>query len=307
MTWEKKADLPVGISSPHIVKISNFVFVGGGFRDRFETWAIFQYHMNDNRWTTLPQCPVVNQGLASLNDELISVGGICSQVATNIVYTFKDNQWKEVLPPMPTPRYHLSTVSHNDLIVAAGGSTGRARDGEPLDTQAVEIYIRDRQWYITKPIPFPLVHAPTCVINDSCYILGGTGEPEHCLTLLQVTLSSLIEEAIPATRLSVTQEREVEWSTTAYPLYLPSIVKLEGNLIAMGGSYDAVLRYGSRFISSYDFAADVWVECQGAQLPVPLYRPGVVKLAGNKVMIIGGQSEMKQFSKEIYIGTYELN
>ena len=307
MTWEKKADLPVGISSPQIVKINNFVFVGGGLRNRFETSVTFQYHIIDNRWTTLCQCPVRCQGLASLNDELISVGGICSQVATNTVYTFKDNQWKEVLPPMPTPRYNLSTMSHNDLIVVAGGSTGKARDGELLKTQAVEIYIRDRQWYITKPMPIPLALASTCVIGNTCYMLGGTGEPEHSLTTLQASLSSLIEEAIPATRLSVAHDRKVEWTTTAYPLYLSSIVKLEGKLIAMGGSYDAVLRYGSRFISSYDFAADMWVECQGAQLPVPLYRPGVVKLAGNKVMIIGGQPEMQQFSKKIYIGTYEPN
>ena len=307
MTWEKKAELPVGISSPQIVKINNFVFIGGGLGNRSSA-VIFQYHIIDNRWTTLRQCPVQYQGLASLNDELISVGGICSQVATNIVYTFKDNQWKEVLPPMPTPRYNLSTVSHNDLIVAAGGSTGIARDGEPLDTQAVEIYIRDRQWYITKPIPFPLALASTCLIDDTCYMLGGTGKPEHSLTLLQVSLSSLIEEAIPgANRLSIAQERKVEWTTTAYPLYLSSIVELEGKLIAMGGSYDALLRRGTTFISSYDFTTDMWVECQGAQLPVPLYRPGVVKLAGNKVMIIGGQPEMKQFSKEIYIGTYELN
>ena len=307
MTWERKADLPVGISSPQIVKINNFVFVGGGLRGRFETSAIFQYHINNNRWTTLPQCPVHKQGLASLNDELISVGGRCSQVATNIVYTFKDNQWKEVLPPMPTPRYNLSIVSYNDVIVAAGGSTGTARDGGSLRTQAVEVYIRDRQWYITKPIPIPFVLASICVIDGTCYMLGGTGEPEHSLTLLQVSLSSLIEEAIPATRLSVAQERKVEWTTTAYPLYLSSIVKLEGKLIAMGGSYDALLRRGTKFISSYDFAADMWVECQRAQLPVPLYRPGVVKLAGNKVMIIGGQPEMKQYSKEIYIGTYEQN
>ena len=153
MTWERKADLPVGISSPQIVKINNFVFVGGGLRNRFETSAIFQYHIIDNRWTTLCQCPVQKQGLASLNGELISVGGICSHGATNIVYTFKDNQWKEVLQPMLTPRYNLSTVSQSDLIVAAGGSTGRARDGELLKTQAVEIYIKNRQWYITKPIP----------------------------------------------------------------------------------------------------------------------------------------------------------
>ena len=116
-----------------------------------------------------------------------------------------------------------------------------------------------------------------------------------------MSLSSLIEGAVPAA--SLVQESKAEWTTTEYPLYLSSIVELEGKLIAMGGSYDGVLRYGSKLISSYDFTTDMWVECQGVQLPVPLYRPGVVKLAGNKVMIIGGQSEMKQFSKQVYIGS----
>ena len=30
-----------------------------------------------------------------------------------------------------------------------------------------------------------------------------------------------------------------------------------------------------------------------------------VKLPGNKVMIIGGQPEMQQFSNKVYIGSYE--
>ena len=302
LTWERKADLPVGTSSPQIVKMKNFVFVGGGLRKQSETRAIFQYSVHDNRWTTLCQCPALRQGLVALNGELISVGGKNSQGITNAVYTFRDGRWNDVLPPMPTPRCDTSTVSQNDLIVAAGGLTGITRDGKSLPTQAVEIYIRDRQWYITKPMPIPLAIASTCVIGDTCYMLGGSGSvAKHSLTTQQVSLSSLIEGAVPAA--SLVQERKAEWTTTEYPLYLSSIVELEGKLIAMGGSYDGVLRYGSKLISSYDFTTDMWVECQGVQLPVPLYRPGVVKLAGNKVMIIGGQSEMKQFSKQVYIGS----
>ena len=114
LTWERKVDLPVGIASPQIVKIDNFVFVGGGVRNRSEISAVFQYSVIDNSWTTLPQCLAVRQGLATLNGELTSVGGINSQEVTNIVYTFRDGQWKEILPPMPTPRYNLSTMSHND-------------------------------------------------------------------------------------------------------------------------------------------------------------------------------------------------
>ena len=294
--------MPVSISSPQIVKISDFVFVGGGFLNRY----IFQYSINDDAWTTLPQCPATEQGLTTLNGELISVGGKNSQRITNIVYTFSDGQWKKVLPAMPTPRFHFSTVSHNnELIVAAGGVTGRARDGEISKTRAVEIYIKDRQWYVTEQLPIWSSNVSTCVIGDTCYKMGGMGNKiETCMTL-HISLSNFTKQVVPATAMP---EIRGEWSVlkTEYPLIYLSLVEIEGKLIAMGGSYDTVLRRGTRFISSYDFAADVWVECQGAQLPVPLYRPGVVKLPGNKVMIIGGQPEMKQFSKQVYIASYKL-
>lgn len=83
-------------------------------------------------------------------------------------------------------------------------------------------------------------------------------------------------------------------------------MELDGKLVNMGGSLDEALRCGTSFISTYDFTTNVWVECKGAELPVPLYRPGVVKLADNKVMVIGGQPKMQQFSNEVYIGSCEL-
>ena len=295
--------MPVGITTPQIVKISDFVFVGGGFVNRCDTTAIFQYSINDDTWTTLPQCPAMCQGLTTLNGELISVGGKNSQGITNIVYTFRDGEWKEILPAMPTPRYHFSTISHNnELIVAAGGVTGRARNGKISETRAVEIYIKDRQWYVTEQLPIWSPTVSTCVIGDTCYKMGGMGHVMKTCNILHISLSNFTKQVVPATTMP---EIKGEWNVlkTEYPLIYSSLVEIEGKLIALGGSYDAVLRHGTRLISSYNFAADMWVECQGAQLPVPLYRPAVVKLPGNKVMIVGGQAEMKQLSKEVYIGS----
>ena len=72
----------------------------------------------------------------------------------------------------------------------------------------------------------------------------------------------------------------------------------------MGRSVDRNLRYGSKFISTYDFATDTWVECKGAELPLALYRPGLVNLGNNKVMLIIGQPRSQQFSKVVFIGSY---
>ena len=94
--------------------------------------------------------------------------------------------------------------------------------------------------------------------------------------------------------------------TGHHPLIYTTLAEIDGTLTAMGGSYEQILRCGTRFISTYDFTTDTWMECEGAQLPVPLYRPGVVKLDDNRLMVIGGQPKMQQFSNQVYIGTYKF-
>ena len=68
-----------------------------------------------------------------------------------------------------------------------------------------------------------------------------------------------------------------------YPLTCPSLVEIDETLVAVGGSCDEAKRCGSKFISAYDFATETWVECEDAELPVPLYRTGVLQLDHNKV------------------------
>jgi N-acetylneuraminic acid mutarotase len=278
------------------------VFVGGGFRRKADSLDIFRYNINDNTWTTLPRCPAFHQGLTTLNGELISIGGVHLREATNISYTLKRGRWKEVLLPMPTPRYLLSTVSHkNEVIIAAGGITGITLDGKDLRTELVELYIKDgQQWYSTTRLPFQITAISMCIIDETCYVLGGAGAIQDVRQTLCASVPMLIKEAVSTSECSHSRAR---WNTLERtPLVFSSLVEIGRKLIGVGGSYDEVLRQGTKSISYYDFVADMWVECTGAQLPVPLYRPGVVKLADNKVMVIGGQPEMQKFSSEVYIG-----
>jgi hypothetical protein len=295
------ADLPTVASSPQMVKIKDSVFVGGGFQAKDSNPAIFEYRVTKDEWNILPQCPAFHQGLATLNGDLISVGGKNIQEVTNSVYTFRDGRWKDILPPMPTARYFLSTVSHNnEMIVAVGGKTGTEKDGKPMRSRAVEVYTREKQWYAIKELPILSSASSMCIIGDTCFIHGGVGQRmQDSRSTQYISLRTLSNG-------SSTAEEGWNLTTMEHPLLFSSVVEIGGKLVAMGGSNDVVLRRGTRFISYYDTAADMWVECTGAHLPVPLYRPGVVKLADNKVMVIGGQPEMQKFSNEVYIGSYRL-
>ena len=171
--WKRCADLPVAFSAPHVVKIGEDVYVGGGIVEDKAVMAdcVYKYTFSEDVWEKLPACKTLNHGLTTLNNELIVVGGTRYGLATNAVRTFRDGEWKKVLPPMPTPRWSLATVSHdNSTIIAAGGVTLLRSNGEGVQTNTVEVYITDKHvWYTTKELPFPIVQLHTCIVSDACY------------------------------------------------------------------------------------------------------------------------------------------
>ena len=279
ISWRRCADSPVTNAIPPIMKIGDSVYVGYGLRKHKEERSVFKYNLTHDTWSRLPDCPTIHHGLATLDDELIVVGGkITGQVQTNNVYTFRDDKWQQVLPPMPTPRYSLSTASYeNKLIIAAGGIITRNSRGEFTHTDKVEIY-KDDCWYSTTGLPFPITQFTIQMIGDTCYTLGGTSYSiENCSTALYASVSSLLENAVPADTKYTTPQAKSTWEKLPeqHPLTYPSLVELDGRLVVMGGSVDYVQRRGSKFISTYDFATDTWVECKGAELPLALYRPGL--------------------------------
>lgn len=263
---------------------------------------IFKYNICKNTWKALPPCPTYEHGLAALRNELVAIGGKTKHRATNestnVVYTLKKRTWKKVLPRMSTPRCHLSAVSVNyNTIIAAGGVISVNTVGKSVLSDSVEVYMHGRaQWYSARNLPFPSSLLSTVLIGNSCYVLGGIATPR---ATFQTSLFSLLENAASAdTTTAATTWKQLSGN---HPLTHSSPVGMDGKIIAMGGSVDANLRRGTRFISSYDFAADTWVECKGAQLQVPLYRTGIVKLDDSSVMVVGGQTKSQQFAETVYI------
>ena len=284
--------------------------MGDGLREANKKASIFEYDITFNIWSTLPDCPTKHHGLAALDGELIVVGGRRLGSATNSVYTFREDKWQQVLPPMPTARYRLASTSHgNRLIIAAGGVVKRESNGQVRRTDVVEIYNKDyNSWYTTKRLPFKVSQFPLYTTGDTCYILGGIeGTGDESRTTLYATVYSLLKNVVPVDSQYDTPRIRTTWKKLPdkHPLTFPSLVELDGRLVAMGGSVDEDYRVGSKFISTYDFAANMWVECKGAELPLPLYRPGLLNLGNNKVMLIGGQPGSQQFSSAVFIGSYE--
>ena len=262
-----------------------------------------EYRISQDTWTNLPHCPTTCHSLTTLNDKLVVIGGKISSQATNVVYTFRarDGRWLKDLPPMPTARYSLSTVSHQDrYIIAAGGTTSASMNGENR-TRIVEVYVKDdNQWYSTKRLPFPMaaLSFSICVVNDICYAMGG----KSCI--YASLPSRLCDDAVPPDSIPP----QITWKTLEdqHPLMCTSPASVDGRLVAFGGYANVRVHYGTRLVSTYNFSKHRWLELADAQLPVPLYRPGVIPLDNDKLMIIGGQPKTQQltFSTSVFIGSY---
>ena len=302
--WKKCSDLPIAVGAPSVVRIGDCIYVGGGLRRGNEA-IIMEYRISQDTWTNLPHCPTTRHSLTTLNDKLVVIGGKISSKATNVVYTFRarDGRWLKDLPPMPTARYSLSTVSHQDrYIIAAGGLIcgGEAQ----TSVHVVEIFIKEKKkwYYCTKILPFPVALYSTCIVNNVCYTVGGVGTPEQSRITFCAPLSTLIRYTVPA-KSSVPQ---ITWKQLPrqHPLLCTSPVAVNKRLVAFGGYADVTLPCGTRLICTYDFFSHRWLELADAQLPVPLYRPGVITLDNDKLMIIGGQPKSQQFSPSVFIGSF---
>ena len=217
---------------------------------------------------------------------------------------------------MITSRYSLSTLSHqNRLIVAAGGIVGVDRADQVHRTDIVEIYSStEGKWLSTKRLPFPRSDSPVVIIQEKCFILGGaTAETSlsHITTFEDV--ETLLLHTTAKEKGSTLKTPRWRKLPAHHPLTSPSSVELNQRLLTTGGSWlkDETggggnnPKFGTKFVSFYDFETDVWVECENAELPVPLYRSGAVKLSEDTVMVVGGQFDSKQFSATAFIGTQE--
>ena len=290
-----------------MLKIGDHVYMGGGYR-KTDSSTIYSYNIRRDTWTQLTFCPTYQHSLATLDGKLIILGGELQNGATNMVFTLQGDVWKKSLPPMPTPRYSVAALSHeNRLIVAAGGKTSTTVTGEVLLTDIVEVYIKGKQWYATKRLPFPTSTFSITTVGDKCYMLGGTGNAREVCTVLYTSLSSLVEIATKRVRHRSAPQALVTWKTlnAKHPLIYSPMVEIDGRITAISGSSEHVLRCGTKFICVYNFEMETWVECKGAELPLALYRVGVVKLSKDKVMVVGGQPKMQEFSSKVFIGTFQ--
>ena len=285
-------------------------YVGGGRTESGDDrYLVCQYNPASDEWTTLPPCPVIFFGLGQLSGELLTVGGAAhGGTATKKVYRYKpeSQQWEEFLQPMPTARAYLTVISSQSALTACGGATHAS--GVPCTT--VEVYTTETsQWHTTDPLPVPCWGMSSATINNTAYLLGGMTtctDKKLIKTVLYAPVASLIQRATSHPQQSASAARpdstSSAWKTLRdTPLRGSAAASLGGMLLAVGGKDNQ--RDTLPAVHVYSPATSTWIRVQSGDLPEPRYYYATVELAGNKLLVVGGQDQDMKRMNTVFLGS----
>ena len=312
------ADLPVAMAEHHIVRIGSTIYCGGGYTGGSinEARQVFQYNPKQDTWSQLPICPTCNFGLTQLDGKLVTVGGSKLDhhlTIINHVYVFQDSEtWENsIIPPMPTARSHTTAFSYKSTIVVSGGLTHWNTDSKlRTHTNAVEVFqTKTYQWYHAEPLPVAHSGMSCAIVNDTCYLIGGTKSDAPSRHAYCTSLSNLISRALPPDHPETSSTPQASPSPPTWqvlpecPLSYFTAAELGGCLLAIGGMDDT--NSPSSAVHMYSPSTNSWVRISSGDLPVPRDLAAAIQLEGREVIFVGGDIKLGSPTKTVFTVSIE--
>ena len=240
--------------------------------------VVHAYHVDEDKWSSLPDCTQECFGFAVINSLLTAVGGRKSHSeSTNTLTSLREGKWVELLPPMPTNRVMpaVVTTDNNNYVIVAGGETEFFRG---TDIATVEVLnCSSLQWTSVCDLPKPLPFIAATICNDRIYCF------DWCKAAYTCTVDSLLSSSQ-----SLTADTHTDSQTTSPQIWraLPGVparfstpASLCGQLVAVGG-------WRVSTIHQYNMTSGSW-EAIGS-MPTARYASLVVVLPGDKMLVVGG-------------------
>ena len=272
--------MPVGMRCATAVLLDGKLYIGGGEAKEFtQERLVFEYDFDGlvRKWTCLPPSPTVYFTLVVFNKTLVLVGGadIASRRSSaHLISWDKESQeWSPSLPPMPTARQKAAAVSHNFMLLVAGGYANK----RPLT--AVELFdCSTFQWQGLKPLPVACCSPSSCVVHNQWYLLGGKlyGDSGAQATFLSLDLS-------------VEKLTHAEWSFLPdAPLTSSCAVACEHLVVAVGGSPPGSIT-PSKSIHVFLPSSQRWMYL--CDMPTAHSSTAAVVATVGKLYVLGGKEE----------------
>ena len=253
---------------------------------------VLSYNPDPEEWSTLPECPTGRFTLTVANGLLTAVGGWQSSNYTNKLLSLVEvdegrrRKWVELFPPMPTKRGYTAVVCHGKALVVAGGY------GEEITIlSTVEVMNTDTlQWSTASSLPHPLSDATATVCGDRVYLVGGSDQHwKSTKSAFTCSLSALLQSQTIVGKMKtlLLAENQPVWhKITDLPVKASSSVTLNEQLLVVGGISD---EKDSNNIYSYNTGINSWEVI--SHMPTPRCWCLVAVLSGNKLMVVGGETD----------------
>ena len=250
-----------------------------------------------DQWSRLPDNPNKGFSLAFIDGLLTSVGGYnttgCTKTLLSLKREGEGEQWCEVFPPMPTPRFGTACIITEHALVVAGGFRSSDLDNVEL------MNIDTKQWTQVCPLPQKLVSLSGIARGNSLYLAGGFNGISQTKSVFTCSLNDLLHQKTFVSRVRETFSRVDKvhpWKQIdSLPVKGSTLALLSGHLLAIGGQDDT--RNSTTDVYRYDSHTDSW--CVIIQMKYKRSLCFAVTLPIDKLVIVGSCSNEDTGNLEI--------
>ena len=256
-----------------VVCMNGTVFVGGGWTTgtNRDDARLYSFRPGvDSTWT-VTDTPTRLYALIEHESQLLLVGGYeyPSEERTNKVFTLRDGEFVETLPPMREKRNRLSAVSSGSELVVAGGW------GTSGWSSSVEVF-RDGRWTTGPSLPTAGSNMKSALHGDMWYLIQQNGK------VFCTSIHSLLSK-----------EDQSPWET------LPDTPSLNSAAAFFGGHLLSIGGGGYLRPTSAIHAVSVSWE-HVADLPVPMSESAAGVSPTGELIVVGGYDRRGKCSDKVF-------
>ena len=235
LNWTTCSPLPTAMHLAYATVIKSIMYIGGGAcPDRTKQYNVYAYHLEEDRWDSLPPLQQYYGVPVNITDKLTIISGrdSATRKTTNKVTTFIDNSWRnDMFPNLLIARCEPAVVPHQSYIIVAGGYD---EDDTVLDTIEV-LDINTLQWRIVNThLPQPM-YAPSATMCGESLVIVGFDTADN----LRYNETFLIDinEIISKQQLTTSTGEDNKWSRLAdAPYFKTTIIPNSSPPVIIGGS-----------------------------------------------------------------------
>ena len=277
--------------------------------------TMYQFDVQKNDWTKLPDCIYMQCSLAFIDDNLLAVGGTSDDTAprTGAVYKLVpygpfSKQWKAAPRlDMPTHRSRVTSLAYkvkemSTLIVAGGEYLANHLDGESgiKSLNIVEVLdYKNHEWKTASPLPGNVCCSSGTICKDTICLLGGWIKRDIELPLVYICgVQDLIDScsAQPGHQIQVWNQIRPNC-----PVLRTTCTTLQDKLLLVGGTEpNDEKKTPTNAIHIFNEENQSWNII--GRLPEPRYLSFVVPIPNsNSLLVMGGEKDSSASAKTVQI------